>query len=164
MEYFLSVVIGIISSLIATALFIATTEFIKRRALPWYADKIYRGVRVDGKWLHIKEAGNEDLKKVYSWFELNQSGDKIHGIFGHAIESNENSETTTYSVEGILRDTYFIATMQPTSKTMIDALACNFRIYHSESKLRMKGTVAYTDTKTGEVNASQGIVYYLENS
>ncbi len=57
----ISLGIGISSSLFATALFISVSEFFRRIILPWYADKIYRGVRVDGEW-EVDEILGKSLK------------------------------------------------------------------------------------------------------
>jgi hypothetical protein len=56
MDPFWSLVIGIVSSLVATALFLGFAEFFRRSLLPWYIDKLYRGVRIDGTWtLHMMD-------------------------------------------------------------------------------------------------------------
>ena len=45
-----SLIIGISSSLAATLLFIGGSEIFRKIFLPWYADFIYKGIRIDGDW------------------------------------------------------------------------------------------------------------------
>ena len=74
----ISLGIGISSSLLATALFILVSEFFRRKILPWYADKIYRGVRIDVE-CGVVEALGVNLKDQNKSMTLSlvQRGDVI---------------------------------------------------------------------------------------
>ena len=115
--------------------------------LPWYADKIYRGVRIDGRWV-------EDTSKIAT-FVLAQKGDRITGTYFHNIQVSGGAKREEYRVTGTLRDTYVTLSSQPIARDVIDTGAYVFRLCHAEeAKLFMKGKVVYIDTDTAEVKAA----------
>jgi hypothetical protein len=137
--------IGIASSLFATAIFILTSEIFRKIFLPWVSDKIYRGVRIDGVWLDESET---------SKFELKQWGNKITGVYSHET----NGEITSYNVTGLLKNTYFMALTVPVSDKVIDAGAVLVYIEYTNSNLIMKGCMLYKDTP-GEVKSWDNMLY-----
>ncbi|MBF6057748.1 hypothetical protein [Thiomicrorhabdus heinhorstiae] len=162
----LSLIIGISSSLVATALFILLSEFIRRVIIPWYADKIYRGVRIDGEWEATVLSGNEDAKEtmeendMFMRLSLSQKGETIKGGYTH---KNINEEADEYHLEGRIRDMYFLATAIPKSNRKIDGISFLFHIDYKGSKLRMIGGVL-SQGKAGEVLSHNGIGFEWKNS
>jgi len=155
-----SIIIGIVSSLFATAIFIILSEFIRRVAIPWYEDKIYRGVRIDGKWelLHL---GDEDelIGGISMQLHLKQKGDVISGTYMHSM-----GETTyNYLISGKIRDMYFLATAVPASNRQIDGMSLLLHIQYEKSKLKMQGGVLY-EGSPGKVKDHIGITFVWKNS
>ena len=87
-----AVFIGVASSLIATFIFYWLIELFKRIVLPWYEDKIYRGVRIDGKWTSttIRDPEND----ISASMQLNQKGENVTGTYSQSININGNINTT----------------------------------------------------------------------
>ena len=159
----LPLIVGICSSLIATAAFITLSELSRKVILPWYADKIYRGVRVDGKWMvsKVEEKEINSEKDVFS-FELIQKGDRISGIYYH--NGDDPGELETYELSGRIRDTFFIATAIPKSNRLIDGASFLLHIDHNCGKLRMTGGVLCKDSP-GKVKAISHIQFvWVESS
>lgn len=156
----LSLIIGISSSLLATAVFISMGEFFRKVVLPWYADKIYRGVRIDGEW-EIKELHGEEweIDNMSMNLSLKQKGEKITGIYKHKCDEDIDE----YFLEGRIRDMYFLATAVPKSNRHVDAITLLLHIDNVKSKLIMAGGVL-NQSKPGEISSHMGIKFQWKNS
>lgn len=162
MNSIIALLIGIVSSLFATAIFICLTEIIRKIALPWYADKIYRGVRIEGRWKMCSLGENElssDIE-IELGFNLEQSGDVVTG---HASmrENNEKPEVL-FSLSGRMRDGYFSATAWPVASDHVDVMACVFRIFYYGDHLRMKGKLIYLDNQNAVITGLPEEVEYIK--
>lgn len=110
-DQLLPVVVGIISSLIATAIFIGLSEIFCRLVFPWIEDKIYRGVRVDGTWKLKIEDGTSTINGTSVEMEIRQLGDKVSGT----CFTQSEDEKTVYKITGVLKNMYLMAYMEPAS-------------------------------------------------
>ena len=135
----LPVVVGIASSLIATAIFIGLSEIFRRLVFPWVEDKIYRGVRLDGSW-RLKTADGGDLANGTSIeMEIKQWGDKITGT----CLTQDEDDRTVYKIKGVLKNMYFMAYMEPVSSKMIDASAVLFHVEQEKNSLHLCGSLLH---------------------
>ncbi|TZF88342.1 hypothetical protein [Cognatilysobacter lacus] len=152
----LSLVVGIISSLFATAIFLVLAEIARRIVLPWYTDKLYRGVRLDGTWRLLKLDGSPvDAAMVKIGLALQQRADVITGTY---TLTGAEGHATNYHVHGIVRDRYLMATATPVSDRHLDGVAMLFYVESAESKLLMNGHFLYC-AQGGEVKASNALVF-----
>jgi len=154
MTTFQTVLVGISSSLIATFIFLYLNWYVKSIFIPWYEDKIYRGVRVSGHWIVEEWDGlkmDQNDAPVRATIEVKQKADKITGIYTHYVVGDD--DPASYNFEGEIRNSYLTATSWPVSNDQIDAGAYVLRVF-SHDGLRMKGMVSFIDNVTGDV---QGI-------
>jgi|TARA_R100001039_G_scaffold37683_2_gene36873 hypothetical protein len=151
MEEVTPLIIGISSSLVATFIFLFSRWILLEVLIPWYLDKIYKGIRVDGQWTDVME-GEEDCP-VRAALNLKQNANKITGIYSH-IFLKEVDSTTTYKVEGEIRDSYVTLTCWPLAKDHLDAGTMLFKVF-SRSGLRMKGSNAYISSEEGVVKSGE---------
>ena len=163
----LSLIVGIASSLVATGIFISLSELTRRVLLQWYADKIYRGVRVDGEWEVDKVAGKEvDLtaspKLEFMRLNLKQRGEVIEGSYVHKAKG-DGEEVEEYALNGKIRNMYFLATATPKSDRRIDGISFLLHISYTKSKLVMAGAVL-SQNSPGAVSCHQGIEFTLKDS
>jgi len=161
----LSLIIGIASSLIATGVFITLSELFRRVLIPWYSDKIYRGVRIDGQW-DISQVGGKDIPdsakgKIVMTFSLVQKGDKISGMYSHKKESDKLEDR--YLLEGVVRDMYFLATAIPESNRRVDGISFLMYIDYHNSKLTLNGAML-CQAEPGEVASEEGMRFQLTSS
>ncbi|WP_346837984.1 hypothetical protein [Microbulbifer sp. SAOS-129_SWC] len=164
-EIGVSLVVGIGSSLVATAIFISLSEFIRKVILPWYADKIYRGVRIDGTWEATKFEGNkiDELMKnneMLMKMVLRQKGELVSGSYIHKEQDQEIDE---YYLSGRIRDMYFLATAIPKSNRKIDGVSLMFHIDYLDSKLKLTGG-ALCKGPQGIVHPLDGLEFEWNNS
>ena len=158
----LSLVIGILSSLFATALFISISELIRRVFIPWYSDKIYRGVRIDGIWDFVEANGvSMSSPESPALMSLTQKGEIITGSYSH--KDDITNEIDEYILEGKVRDMYFLATAIPKSKRQIDALSLLLHVNNVKSQLIMSGSILSTGDP-GCVESHDGVKFVWKNS
>jgi hypothetical protein len=152
------IIIGICSSLVATAIFISLSELFRRLIFPWIEDKIYRGVRVDGDWTIKFKAGTKDLSRSMH-LNLVQWGDKVSGTFYH----QENDEKTEYRVVGTLKNMYLMAYMEPSSSRLIDACTILLHVECKGGNLLLEGSMLHK-TDPGKLESWEHLVFTQENS
>lgn len=149
MSTFASVVIGVVSSLLATFLFIGLTHLTRRVIIPWAEDKIYRGLRIDGRWIDLNIPPDS---KVSMLLELTQKADRISGFYSHEDDGPESK--ATYRVQGEIRNTYVNASLWPLSDKLLDSGTLLARVYHKDGSLQMGGALAYVSSEDGTVISS----------
>lgn len=155
---FTSLMIGIISSLVATAIFILMSEVFRRVLLPWFADKIYQGVRIDGTWK--LELNNTDSALQSGELKLEQWGNKIKGIYYHEI----NGSREFYNISGSISNMYLMYTCVPTSNRKIDAAAALLHIVEGdECNLNLVGNLLY-QSHGGKVSSWDDVKFALTSS
>ncbi|MDE1211861.1 hypothetical protein [Vibrio aestuarianus] len=152
-NHIISVFIGIVSSLLATGLFIGLSEFVRRVVLPWYEDKIYRGVRVDGSW-SLTEIGEINFEEEEMKMHLTQHGDQVSGSYYHVDEGKKYE----YVVSGRISGMYFLATAVPKTSRQIDAISFLLHIDTNKGYLKMSGGVL-NQGKPGEVKVNDGCTF-----
>ena len=145
-----SLIVGIASSLLATAIFVLAAEFWRKSIRPWFEDKIYKGVRLDGEWTSTKIAGMDSDSSIGTMkFEIKQTAEKISGTYYHL---DAKGEKTSYQITGVITNMYLTATAIPASSRVIDALAFLLYVKYEKSKLKLNGGILCT-SKPGEVSS-----------
>lgn len=145
-----SLIVGIASSLLATAMFIFASEVWRKFVRPWYEDKIYKGVRLDGEWTATKIAGlAPDYAIGTMKLELKQSAQNVSGTYYH---TDEDGGKTPYAITGVMTNMYLTAIAIPLSTRVIDAVAFLLYTRYENGKLRLQGGLLCT-AKPGEVDA-----------
>ncbi|WP_032096116.1 MULTISPECIES: hypothetical protein [unclassified Alteromonas] len=152
MSIFETLLTGISTSLVATFIFILLSWYTKNIVLPWYSDKVYRGVRVDGKWVLTSIGGNEFPDTINANLELNQKGDLVKGLFSHHMKGKD--EITSYTIKGEIRNSTINITAWPISKYQLDSASFLMKIY-SDQGLRLTGTLSYVSSTDNLVKAEK---------
>lgn len=154
-----ALLIGIISSLIATGLFITLGEIIRKIILPWFSDAIYRGVRLDGKWIMTSCNGVPiHEQRGLSELNINQKADKLSGDYYHTDQSGDR---TDYIVTGRIRDGFVMIYAVPKSNRVIDAFTMLFEIKYIKSLLHLSGDASMVDNDH-KVITMTSIIYQLK--
>ncbi len=151
-EIIFPLVVGITSSLAATAIFLSLAEIFRRVVFPWVEDKLYRGARIDGEWIGTSEVTGSKLK-------LTQWGDKVKGTFTHG----EGKDMSVYSVTGVIKNMYFMATMEPISNKLIDALVLLMHLDAGDHSIVLTGALL-VKTGTGNVRAEENLTFIQKNN
>lgn len=142
------VFLGIVSSLVATFIFLTLSWLVRDNLIPWYLDKTYRGVRLDGLWTAATINGEAVVQNQMS-MQIAQKSNLLSGVYFHA----STDHTEYYTVKGVIQDGIVTLTWHPQSKKTVDAGAAVFRTYSSQSALRMTGTIVLYSGGTGAVDS-----------
>jgi hypothetical protein len=116
LSMFGSLVVGIVSSLVATFIFLVLAEVARRILVPWFRQQVYRGVRVDGLW-RWEIAATADTSKHDLQFQFVQAGDQLSGV--HTLVSSDADgrvTVSTYSIVGFVADARVIGYVRPLDK------------------------------------------------
>ncbi len=105
MEYTIALVIGIFSSLIATAGLVGLSELFRRVLLPLYSDAVYKGVRIDGKWVCCLLGKIPPPPEINNEMILNQKADQVFGL--SILNKPGEAPPNIYVIRGQIRDGYF---------------------------------------------------------
>jgi len=158
-----ALLIGIISSLAATAMFIFLSKVFENIFLPWYADKIYSGIRIDGHWESKELKCKDQMVPIddnpLMILDLKQKGEKINGIF--ILKCKGNIEESI--LEGKIKDMYFLGTAVPKSKRSTDGISLLLHVSNEESSLVMIGAIL-VQTKFGKVTVFEELKFIWKNS
>jgi hypothetical protein len=161
-ELVLPIMLGIISSLVATAIFLGLSWLIKNVALPWYGDKIYRGVRLNGEWTRTNIGEIDCLSSSHplAKLSLKQKGEYVSGIFTHGSDTGESdAPLETYKVKGHISNSFVTITMQPTKNDNIDAASGIFHIFNKDNKLQLRGNEIFIDSEKASVHSIEGVKF-----
>src|SRR5437867_3682352 len=99
-----SIVVGVLSGVIASGLLFLVVRVFNRIVLPWYQNAVYRGIRVDGEW----DVGAEATSQVAK-LNLVQHADRITGTCTF-VHENPEEQIPAYesiracTVTGTIRD------------------------------------------------------------
>ena len=156
------ILLGITSSLVATFIVLGVSWIFKNIVIPWYADKIYRGARLDGHWVRSRIAGIEANTINYPLAKMNlkQHGEKISGFYHHGENNHEKgTKLDNYKVSGHISNSFLSLTFTPTENDNIDAVTLILYIYNKNHKLIMKGKALYISSESASVHCLDDISF-----
>lgn len=100
-----TIIIGVVSGVITSALILLIDKMFHDIVLPWYQQKVYQGVLVEGIW-----AGNTAIAKK-DWFirlKFEQKGSIVRGDFEAFRENSASKKETEMTFEGRIYDGFVI--------------------------------------------------------
>lgn len=101
-----SIIIGVVSGILASLLLFISSEFIRKIAIPWYQQMIYSGITISGDWKAevVNPSGNTQTMTM----DLKQKANKLTGTItvSKQIQSSKAAEIKNYSLEGTIRDRF----------------------------------------------------------
>jgi hypothetical protein len=98
-----SIIVGVISGILTSALIFLAVSIFNSILIPWYQAIIYRGVNISGEW--IKEQTNS-IQKANFIFE--QKAHKIKGLATFFVEDAPAEEIRTFVVDGEISERFVI--------------------------------------------------------
>ena len=137
-EYVLPIMLGIVSSLVATGLFIALGEFLRKVVIPYWKDHTYSDIRVDGEWrLVVFGEGTPVTDDSVVSMSLKQYANKVSGTFWHKDKNSE--EMAIYRLDGTIKSMYLHAMAVRESNRSLDGATFLLHIEDGKDGLQMRG-------------------------
>ena len=161
-ELVLPIMLGIISSLVATPIFIVLSWVIKNVVLPWYSDQVYKGVRLNGEWARTNVGGTEccSVDHPLATLSLKQKGEYVSGTYTHGSNaSNSKTPLEEYIVKGNISNSFLVMTKQPLRNDNIDAASGIYHIFNKDHKLQLRGSELCIESENVKIHAFEGIVF-----
>lgn len=125
----LSIVIGVVSGTLTSALILLAVNVFNKIIVPWYQAVIYNGVVISGSW-HWYDKDNDCVK-----IELEQFAGEISGIYTY-MNSSQDGETKNYKVDGRIRDRFVQLNLTSIDPKRLGIISYIFEIVGDGNELR----------------------------
>lgn len=152
-SFWCSILTGIIGGLLTSLVLFLATILIRDYLAPWIEDKIYKGIRIDGRWSLVDSSG-DDGESLYSQEETLELDQKAARVTGQLILVPKNDvvgKTRTLTIEGSIRDRFVMLTCSPSSRDHLGYQAFLGEITGDGACL--KGQASYYHTEEEQVTS-----------
>lgn len=157
----LSILIGVLSGVLASSLIWIISQLFNKVFIPWYQNLIYKGMIVSGTWesqYHTRSRGG--IKKTIDYelsITLNQKGHNIDGLFSARKKDEGNISTRNYKIQGIIFDNYLIVTYLPSDRKFTGGGSFVLKVINGGNQL--EGGISFIDQKTTNVFTDENILW-----
>lgn len=133
-----NLVAGLISGLVVTIFVLAFRHFWNAVIVPWFEERVYKDVRIEGKWFGLYPSSS-DLRQ--DAIVLKRHG---HSITGKIICTHGGDEGDEYSVCGSFRNMILPLAYESTDKSKTDRGTITLQCIRNGE--RLKGKIALYHT------------------
>ena len=161
----LNVFLGILSGVFTATILLVAGKYYRRLFIPWYENRLYKGVVLDGKWegTRTRFSGSENTKekkildKLEILLELTQSGYKICGLFrAKSTFSQGEIYENLYNITGRISDNYVVLEYIPLSRKRTGL--GTFVLHVKNGGRRMEGSISFVEEGEMEVTSLEGAI------
>tara|TARA_Y100001963_G_scaffold152381_1_gene237103 strand:+ start:363 stop:821 length:459 start_codon:yes stop_codon:yes gene_type:complete len=140
---------GIITGIIASAIFLFITYTINKWVWPEFIAALYKGTKIDGEWLVYYEDSSEPSANII----FKQTGNKIIG--NSVVSKNRAGETVErkYKYKGTFLNNSIVLTFEDKNNPLMMGGAMVFHHIDSDAK-KMRGKSIYFKPEINDVDAS----------
>ncbi len=145
---------GLISGLIVTFLVVVIRAFWIHIIIPWFEERVYKDVQIEGKWFSCYPTDPSRLEVV----SLKRHGHTVNGtiICTSGSDSGEN-----YNVQGSFRNLILPLTYEADDRTKTDRGAITLRLVQNSQ--RLAGKIAFYDTPADSINSVE-VIWFKEQA
>lgn len=133
-----NIIAGLVSGFVVTLFVLVFRQFWNAVIVPWFEDRVYKDVRIEGKWFGLYP-GSKDLRQDV--IVLKRHG---HSVQGKIICSKGGDEGDEYSVCGSFRNMLLPLVYESTDKTKTDRGSITLRC--TTNGERLTGQIALYST------------------
>lgn len=145
-----TIILGVISGVVTSALITLVISIIRNILIPWYRSFIYRGIDISGKWQSLLE--KHGVKET-AILEVKQRADKVVCVMSISIEKEGKTELRVFEVEGKIEDLVLSLRGRNTNKKRIGINVALLEVVNGGKK--MVGYEAWYSTITDSVDAEK---------
>jgi len=145
-----SLVVGIISGILTSAMIFLAISVFEKVVIPWYQAIIYRGVDINGEWQMERPGSNQT-----AIFNLEQSAHKIKGIATFVTKESKSEgldEVRTFTVDGQISERFVTLVLKHKDKQRLGISAYLLEIVGDGRK--MKGYISGYNIGTSKIISS----------
>lgn len=150
MTTFESIVLGVVSGVLTSALLYAIGFVIKRHILPWYQEVIYQGVDINGVWATEVESENVKAKMEMTLFQ------HAHALSGQTTvvqgkDLNNPTNINNLRVQGHVWEGFLTLNMQSQDRTRLSYATSLLEVLNGG--LTLKGSYVYRSIQSDEIRS-----------
>lgn len=113
-----SLVIGIVSGIITTALIYLAVLIFRRIVIPWYQGIVYKGIDVGGEWRVL----SPNIEGIDMFLTLDQNAYRLKGTLTLTTKEGDELQIDrirTYRIEGSVSNRFIVAILSRIEKNRI---------------------------------------------
>ena len=147
-----NIIAGLVSGIVVTIFVLVFRHFWNAVIVPWFEDRVYKDVRLEGKWYGFYPTSGDLRQDV---IVLKRHG---HSIKGKMICAKGEDEGDEYSVTGSFRNMLLPLVYESTDKTKTDRGSITLRC--TTNGERLTGKIALYNTYEDTV-ISASVTWFL---
>ena len=137
-----SIVIGIVTSLVATFIFLGLAVLFNKLVLPWFRQQVYRGLSIEGTWQWSERRSQPDRHIIRFYFE--QAADSLLGRHTLDISVAGDASLTEYRIWGFISDGHVVGYCRPLDKHSTTYAAFHLTVIEQIPGVQLKGSLVGT--------------------
>lgn len=147
-----SIIIGVVSGVITSALIWVAVNFFRTKILPWYQAISYQGVKISGEWVGFYQQAtsvrtNSD-DPDYN-IQITQKGHQIHGEMTRNKNQDGTREPKIFTFVGLFKDGNLVFSYKPKDSTRLGLGSYVLKLTDDGRKLH--GRSLYITSNGGDV-------------
>lgn len=146
MDNYASLVIGIVSGVLASIIFQALGVFFIKVIVPWYQSKVFEGIDIQGRW----EGKQVRANGTYTFaLDIVQVGHTITGNYSTVDTYPNETKSRQFILKGSIVNNTVVLTYESANKRRYGAGTFLLAIHDGGNEL--KGTVTFLKTTIGAI-------------
>lgn len=150
MDVTYTIILGVISGVVTSALITLMISIVNKIIIPWYRGFIYSGIDISGKWQSLLE--KHGVKET-AILEVSQRADNISAVMSISIDRDGEIELRNFNLEGKIEDLVLSLRGRNANSKRIGVNVALLEIVNGGKKL--KGYEAWYSTITDCVDAEK---------
>lgn len=149
------IAIGVVSGILTSLVIAVVVAFFNRVVIPWYRERIYRGVILDGKW-----NGSMTISSITYDLQLiiNQKGTNIDGAFSARTQDpNAPNKASMMNFRGEIKEGYALLNCYSIDRQDISFGSMMLKI----RKERLSGKQIFRDLTESTIDVFSSKVEFL---
>lgn len=151
-----NIIAGLISGVLATLLVFVFRSVWTALIIPWFEERIYKDVRIEGNWYSLYPTTSDSRQEVIS---LERHG---HAITGIIICTVGNDTGEKYQVAGSFRNMLLPLTYESADSTKTDRGTITLKLVHNGE--RLAGKLAFYNTLEDSIETANIVWFRLKPS
>jgi hypothetical protein len=145
-----SLIIGIVSGIITTALIYLAVLIFRKIVIPWYQEIVYKGIDVGGKW----RMSSAEIEGMDMFLNLAQHAHRLKGtltLFRKNEMESQIDPIRTYKIEGSISNRFIVATLSLIEKNRLGIGTLLFEVVGDGQ--RLKGNWTYYSVSDSNIDS-----------
>ena len=143
--------VGVVAGLVATFFVVVFSAMWKNAIEPWYEERIYKGVRIEGRWIARCRMGEEEQESIWN---IAQTAHKIRVQGTTTLGLNTGKH---YEALGEIRNLVLTVTYREISQYTLDRGCVVLKL--TRDGREMHGYIVHEDNHQGEIAVTTYILY-----